>query len=72
MQPKVAQRGSGQISIKDIDKIDSLTQQVKDLRKDTSTSAQSENYMDTVDKLAKDIEKLRKHTLQTEGNDQDK
>ena len=72
LQPKPAKRGSGQISMKDIDKIDSLTQQIKDLRKDTSTSEQSTNSKDTVDQLTKDIEKLRKHTLQTEEKDQDK
>ena len=58
--------------MKDIDKIDSLTQQIKDLRGDTSTSEQSTNYTDTVDQLTKDLEKLRKHTLQTEEKDQDK
>ena len=58
--------------MKDIDKIDSLTKQIKDLRGDTSTSEQSTNYTDTVDQLTKDIEKLRKHTLQIEEKDQDK
>ena len=48
--------------MKDIDKIDCLTQQIKDLRKDTSTSEQSTNSKDTVDQLTKDIEKLRKHS----------
>ena len=71
-QPKVAERGSGQISIKDIDKLDTLTKQIKDLRDTTGSEDRSENYSSAVDQLTKDIEKLRKHTVDTDNKNKDK
>ena len=70
-QPKVAERGSGQISLKDIDKVDTLTKQINDLRKATESGEKSKNYSPAIDQLTKDIEKLRKHTMEIDNQDKD-
>ena len=70
-QPKVAERGSGQISIKDIDKLDILTKQINDLRKVTGSEEKSKNYSPAIGQLTQNIEKLGKHTMEIDNKDKD-
>lgn len=60
----MAKRGSGQVSLKDIDKIDVLTKQIQDLRKETGSQATK-----SIDHLTHDIEKLRQHTIENDNDD---
>ena len=52
MQAKAAKRGSGQVSLKDIDKIDSLSAELEEKRRTGDVDARA-------DDLAKQIDKLR-------------
>ncbi|XP_076463601.1 arginine-hydroxylase NDUFAF5, mitochondrial-like [Babylonia areolata] len=51
-QPQAAKRGSGEVSLKDLDKVDQLTRQIRDLRGDGEGAGKE------VDKLAKELEDI--------------
>ncbi|KAL8611956.1 hypothetical protein ACOMHN_062585 [Nucella lapillus] len=52
-QPRAAERGSGEVSLKDLDKVDQLTKQIKDLRGDGD---KGDAEVEKMDKLAKELE----------------
>lgn len=60
-QPKPAQRGSGEVSLKDLHKIEELTKQINELRDESSGSSEkAENLKAAAEKLEGDIRKASK------------
>ena len=51
VQPQAAQRGSGEVSLKDLDKINQLAKQIEDVRGDGKDSKPVDK-----DQLAKDLQ----------------
>ena len=55
-QPQPAKRGSGQVSLRDIDKLEKITKELSDINKSGGTT--------TVQQTTDDIERLREYTQQ--------
>ena len=56
-QPKLAQRGSGQVSMKDIDKIDELVKTMDGIK--DSAASSGGKWDSTIDKLQDDLDRLK-------------
>ena len=72
-QAKPARRGSGQVSLKDIDKLGVVAKRIKELK---SENASDDNIGRTIAELEKAVEKARRHARKddsvTDGSPTDK
>jgi hypothetical protein len=75
LQRGPAKRGSGQVSLGDIDKVDDLVKQFEDTKQakegTKSESVSSPDWDPALEQLSKDIEKLRKSTVEEVTNESD-
>ena len=53
-------RGSGQVSVKDIDKLNEVTRQVKQLKQESEKSSPDGSMNRTIEELERAVEKARK------------
>ncbi|CAL1534992.1 unnamed protein product [Lymnaea stagnalis] len=71
-QPKPAERGSGQVSLKDLDKLDQLTKEIKNLTEDAGETTQPDIIKTETGKLEEQIKRISKHYQDPETKDKDK
>ena len=67
-QKAAAKRGSGQVSMKDLDKLDVISEQIEKLKSEKSSD---ERMQGSVDELAIKLEKLRLKTMQSGSDEND-
>ncbi|GFO34578.1 NADP dehydrogenase [ubiquinone] 1 alpha subcomplex assembly factor 5-like [Plakobranchus ocellatus] len=68
-QPKPAQRGSGEVSLKDLHRVEDLTKQIKELKDEGGSSPQQVDRLKTAaEQLEKDIQKASKIRTEPENN----
>ncbi|RUS88160.1 hypothetical protein EGW08_004057 [Elysia chlorotica] len=69
-QPKPAERGSGEVSLKDLHRVEDLTKQIKDLREETGVpSEKADSLSKAAKKLEQDIQKAAKLHTERESDD---
>ena len=65
-QKQAAKRGSGQVSMKDLDKLDVISQQIDKLKTEPSSDGRIQG---SVDELAITLEKLRLKTMELNNDE---
>ncbi|GFR67906.1 arginine-hydroxylase NDUFAF5, mitochondrial [Elysia marginata] len=69
-QPKPAERGSGEVSLKDLHRVEELTKQINNLRDDSGNpSEKAERLSRAAEELEQDIRNAAKLHTETESND---